>query len=351
MRFKTSTLSLVVIFALVTGSLVVMVGITFSQIRIESSKSYKAVFSDASGLRKNVDVRGSGVAIGSVKSIELRPQGGVLVSFTVPKTLKVTRSTQARIRYANLTGDRYLDLTPGKDPDAAALPVNAVIPEERTQPALELDDLFAGFDPLMQALDPEEVNELTSNIIGLTEGQSGAYESMLANVASFTTHLSERDELIGSVIKELSTTLDTLGDRRGEVDKLVVDLDNLVDKLDKNRTQLVGGLASLSSLGTQVARFLEAVRPGLKANVDNLGVVAKNLNSVEPYIRETLSHVKVGLQRAGRLSSNGSMFNFFLCGVRVKVDVPGTGETSESPTSIISPTLYAKNDRCKKGAN
>lgn len=350
MRFKSSTLAQVIAFVAVTGVLVALVGLTFSQVRIEDNATYKAVFSDVSGLETSVDVRGSGVSIGAVKAIERRPEGGVLVTFSAPKTLRLTTTTEARIRYANLTGDRYLDLTPGSGTGRRLAP-GSTIPESRTTPSLELDDLFAGFDPLLQALDPQEVNQLTSNIIALTEGQSGAYESMLASVASFTTNLSERDELIGGVISELSETLATVGARTGQVDQLVMDLDKLATGLRKNRRAIVGGLSDLSHLGTQVADFLTAVRPGLKANLDALGVVARNINSVEPYIRETLSHVKVGLARAGRLAVNGSMFNFFLCGVRVRVDVPGTGEGNADPTGILSPTLYAKNDRCKKGAN
>lgn len=351
MRFKSSTLLQVLTFVLVTGVLVAAVGLTFGQVRIEDNYTYKAVFTNASGLAKNVDVRGSGVAIGAVKGIERRPEGGVLVTFTAPKNLELTTSTQARIRYANLTGDRYLDLTPGLTEGATRLAPGATIPETRTKPALELDDLFAGFDPLLQALDPEQVNQLTSNIIGMTEGESGAYSSMLTTVASFTENLSARDELIGGVITELARTLTTIGGRRSEIEQLVDDLNKLATGLNKNRKALVGGLADLSSLGTQVADFLAAVRPGLKGNLDALGEVAANINSVEPYIRETLSHVRVGLSRAGRLAANGSMFNFFLCGVRVRVDVPGTGDASDDPVGILSPTLYAKNDRCHEGTN
>lgn len=349
MRFKTKSLVQVITFVVSTGLLVAFIGATFSQMRIEKSDTYKAVFSDASGLRNHVDVRGSGVSIGSVKGIERREAGGVLVTFTVPKKLKITESTHARIRYANLTGDRYLDLTPGEDAQATRMAPGSTIPEKRTQPALELDDLFAGFDPLMQALDPNEVNQLTKNIIGVTEGQAGAYESMLANVGSFTKNLSARDELIGDVITQVSETLATVDDRRVELDKLVVDLDRLANGLRKNDAAVVRGLADLSELGTQVADFLEAVRPGLKANIDSLGTVAKNLNDVEPFIRTTLKNAALGLSRTGRLAANGSMFNFFLCGTRVQFDVPGS--KASDPTKVYSPTLWAKDDRCKKGTN
>lgn len=352
MRFKTGSLVQVLSFVVITGLFTAVVGATFAQLRIgEDSKTYKAVFSDASGLEKNVSVRGSGVSIGAVKDLERRKEGGVLVTFTVPKTLEVTESTRARIRYANLTGDRYLDLTPGTDAESAvAMPGGSTIPESRTQPALELDDLFAGFDPLMQALDPEQVNELSKNIIGVTEGEAGAYKSMLANVGEFTQNLSDRDELIGEVITEVNETLTTIDLRREKLDSLVVNLNDLAVGLNSNDMAVVEGLADLSELGTQVKDFVEPVRPGLKGNIDNLGTAAVELNKVEPFVRTTVENGAIGLSRAGRLASNGSMFNFFLCGVKLQVDVPGS--TEENPVTLLTPpSVNASDSRCQKGTN
>jgi phospholipid/cholesterol/gamma-HCH transport system substrate-binding protein len=259
--------------------------------------------------------------------------------------LKLTTSTQARIRYANLTGDRYLDLTPGSTRGARTLAAGATIPESRTHPALELDDLFAGFDPLMQALSPDDVNELTTNIIGVTEGQAGAVKSMLANVGSFTSGLADRDQLIGSVIDELSRTLKTIGDRRDEFDHVITGLASLTSKLADDRKAFTQSLADMTSLATDIADFLTAVRPGLKANIDELAVAATNINRQEPYVREVLGATKQALNKVGRLGGQGSFFNFFLCGVRVKFNVPGM------PDGVNSPSVYATDERCKDGVN
>lgn len=346
MRFKTGTLLQVLLFVGSTGLLIALVGATFAQVRIEDNHTYRAEFTDASGLDTNVDVRVNGVTVGSVSSIDRRDGGGVVVAFTVPKDLDLTTSTQARIRYANLTGDRYLEITQGDDPaTATALKVGATIPESRTKAALELDDLFAGFDPLMQALAPEEVNELTTNILAVTEGESGAVESMLANVGSFTSGLAERDELIGSVIDHLGTALATVDQSRAEFDQLIVGLDGLTTQLAQDRQAYGQALSQFSLLGTDIADFLEAVRPGFTTNIDNLAVVAGRLNAEEPYLREMLSLSASGLNRLGRLGGNASQFNFFLCGLRVRVEVPGT------TTGVLSPNLWASDDRCTKGAN
>ena len=47
--------------------------------------------------------------------------------------------------------------------------------------------LFNGFKPLFTALDPEQVNQLSFEIIQVLQGQGGTVESLLASTASLTT--------------------------------------------------------------------------------------------------------------------------------------------------------------------
>ena len=220
MRIQARSLLLVLTFILVTGLMLAITGVTFARIRLEPSKTLQAHFSDSSGLRSGEDVRASGVTVGSVKSIRL-DRGEVLVTFDVPRELPVTTSTQARIRYANLTGDRYLDLTRGA-PNAPLIPMGWTIPLSHTQPALDHDNLFAGFDPLMRALDPNEINRLTANILAVTHGQAGAIRQLLANVGRFTGRLAERDKIIGETIRSLSRAVGSVDRHRADVERLIV---------------------------------------------------------------------------------------------------------------------------------
>jgi len=53
----------------------------------------------------------------------------------------------------------------------AALPPGATIPRTRTSPALDLDVLVGGFKPLFRALDPEQVNKLSVNLLAALQGE------------------------------------------------------------------------------------------------------------------------------------------------------------------------------------
>ena len=330
----------VIAFVVTMTFLIGMIGVVFARVRLQPSNTYDAVFSDASGLVPGSDVRGNGVAIGTVKSVKLRDGGGVTVEFTVAKTVQLDSATGARIRYANLTGDRYLDLAPGQGRNPDPLPPGATIPMSQTRPALDLDRFFQGFDPLMQALNPDEVNELAQNIIDVTQGQAGGVQAMLANVGSFTSRLAERDQVIGSTITDLSSALALMDQHRGDFDELIVGLSDLMRGFAKDRRVIGSSLASINHAAADTGDLLRRIRPDLKANIDQLGWVAKDINANADDIRQTLDVYPTLLSKITRLGAYGSFFNFYLCGVRVKLDLPG------DDLDVYTPWVHDQTGRC-----
>src|SRR2546430_1456039 len=92
-----------------------------------------------------------------------------------------------------MVGQRYLALDRGTGPATPALAEGAEIPLDRTTPALDLTDLFNGFKPLFQALSPNDVNQLSGEIVRVLQGEGGTVESLLAHTGSLTTTLAGRD--------------------------------------------------------------------------------------------------------------------------------------------------------------
>src|SRR5213078_4445270 len=90
---------------------------------------------------------------------------------------------------------------------------NALIPLVQTKPALDLTILFGGFQPLLQALSPQDVNRVSYEIIQVFQGEGGTVESLLSHVASLTSSLADKDAVIGSVIDNLTKVLGTVAAR------------------------------------------------------------------------------------------------------------------------------------------
>ncbi len=98
-----------VVTTLATGMLVVLIG----NITFQSTRTYKAVFTDATGVVKGDDIRIAGVKVGSVKNVEITNRTHALVTFIVAKRATSPSRSTATIRYRNLVGQRYISLTQG----------------------------------------------------------------------------------------------------------------------------------------------------------------------------------------------------------------------------------------------
>jgi phospholipid/cholesterol/gamma-HCH transport system substrate-binding protein len=185
----------------------------FGQLRFgEKTHSYNAEFTNVTGLEKNDFVRIAGVEVGQVKKVAIQPDTTALVQFTADDSVVLTEGSRAVIRYDDLIGGRYLALEEGAG-GTKKLNAGDTIPLARTSPALDLDALIGGFRPLFRALDPDQVNALSGQLIAALQGQGGTINSFLSQTAALTTTLADRDQLIGQVILNLNTVLGSLGDQ------------------------------------------------------------------------------------------------------------------------------------------
>src|SRR5215207_3297186 len=236
----------------------------FGQLRFgEKARSYNAEFVNVSGLENGDFVRIAGVEVGQVKKVEIQPDTSALVEFTADDSVVLTEGSRAVIRYDDLIGGRYLALEEGA---GATNKLNAgdTIPVARTSPALDLDALIGGFRPLFRALDPEQVNALSGQLIAALEGQGATINSFLSQTASVTNTLADRDQLIGQVINNLNTVLGSLGDESEQFGKAVTSLSDLVDGLAARKTDISTGLAYVNEASGTIADLLFQARPPLK---------------------------------------------------------------------------------------
>jgi phospholipid/cholesterol/gamma-HCH transport system substrate-binding protein len=325
----------IVVTTLATGVLVVLIG----NLNFESSRQYKAIFTDATGVVKGDDIRVAGVKVGSVKSVDIFDRTRARVTFTVRDATAVTRSSTATIRYRNLVGQRYISVTQGVG-DTSRMPDGSTIPLSRTQPALDLTVLFNGFKPLFAALTPADVNRLSYELIQVFQGEGSNLEGLLRSTGSVTQTLADRDQLIGDVITNLNTVLKTIGDRDQQLSALIVQFRAFMAGLVQDKDAILNSLDSVSVLARETADITTGIRPGFVASVKELRQVAANLNQGRDEIDRALQILPIKLEKIGRTAIYGSFFNFYLCEFQAKVILP-TG-----PLTVPYETYPGGNGRC-----
>jgi phospholipid/cholesterol/gamma-HCH transport system substrate-binding protein len=259
----------IVVTVLATGVLAATIG----NIRLGGTTTYKALFTDATGLLPGDDVRIAGVRVGEVEGVDVAQDRGralARVTFTVDDDRPVASSTQALIRYRNLVGQRYVALAEGAG-GGRPLTENGTIPLRQTQSALDLTVLFNGFKPLFAALNPEDVNSFAMEIIKTLQGEAGNVNSLLSHTASLTTTLADRDEVIGRTIDNLNAVLETVDDRDRQLSTLLLELQRFVSGLAEDREAIGASLTNIAGLAESTAGLVKDARPAVREDVRELG--------------------------------------------------------------------------------
>ncbi|OBG16693.1 mammalian cell entry protein [Mycolicibacterium celeriflavum] len=301
---------------LVLGLLVV----TFGQFRFGSDVTYHADFASVSRLKEGQDVRIAGIVVGNVKDIEIR-DGHASVTFDVNKRFALYTSTRAVIRYQDLVGNRYLEITAGPG-DLRRLPPGATIPQSHTEPALDLDALLGGLRPVLKGLDATKVNEISNAVIELLQGKGGALADILSSTGSFTRNLASRDQLIGDVITDLNEVLSAVDGRSAELDKSVDQLQKLVSALAAGRGPIAGAIEPLASAESDLTDMLTRSRRPIQGVLENTWPLATKLDERKDEINKVIEPLAEDYMRLQSLGAYGSFFNFYYCSVKIKINGP-----------------------------
>lgn len=294
----------------------------FGEVRFGDGKTYYAEFANVSNLRTGKLVRIAGVEVGKVTRISINPDATVRVQFTADNSVTLTRGTRAVIRYDNLFGDRYLALEEGAG-GLAVLRPGHTIPLARTQPALDLDALIGGFKPLFRALNPEQVNALSEQLLHAFAGQGPTIGSLLAQSAAVTNTLADRDRLIGQVITNLNVVLGSLGAHTDRLDQAVTSLSALIHRLAQRKTDISNAVAYTNAAAGSVADLLSQARAPLAKVVRETDRVAGIAAADHDYLDNLLNTLPDKYQALVRQGMYGDFFAFYLCDVVLKVNGKG----------------------------
>jgi phospholipid/cholesterol/gamma-HCH transport system substrate-binding protein len=294
----------------------------FAQLRFDPEHSYRAQFTNVTGLEDGQFVRIAGVEVGKVKKISIQPDTTALVEFTTDDSVVLTEGTRAAVRYDNLIGGRYLALEEGAG-EVHRLAPGATIPVARTSPALDLDALIGGFRPLFRALDPDQVNTLSSQLISAFQGQGATIGSFFDQTAALTNTLADRDQLIGQVIANLNTVLGSLGDQSTQFAKAVDSLSQLVGTLADHKQDISNSIAYTNASAATVADLLTQARPPLQTTIHEVDRTAGTVLADKDYFDNLINTLPDAYQILGRQGLYGDFFSFYLCDLVLKVNGKG----------------------------
>ncbi|OAN42299.1 MCE family protein [Mycolicibacterium iranicum] len=307
----------VVVMLIVAAGLVVV----FGEFRFAASNRYHATFSDASRLEGGTDVRIAGVPVGTVDDVTLNDDNTVDVAFSLDKKYQLYTSTRAVIRYENLVGDRFMEITSGPG-ELRKLPAGGMIGIEQTQPALDLDALLGGLRPVVKGLDGEQINQISGAILELLQGEGGALSTLLSESGTFSQKLGDRYQVISGVINNLNEVLGTIDAKSAEFDSSVDELQKLVSGLAAGRDPIAGAIPPLASAATDLTDMLADSRRPVQGVLENLRPLATEFDNRKAEVNQVIEPLAENYLRLNSLGAYGSYFNYYICATTLKFNGP-----------------------------
>lgn len=268
MSARSRSIVTVVKLAVIAVVTVLLFGLVLNAMRnpVDSAtREYSADFTDVSGLNVNGDVRYKGLRIGKIGSIDLQRKNGqaiARVGFSMDAGYTLTENARLAVKYQNLTGVRYLDLTRPDDPGAEVthLPVDA------TSPSFDITELFNGLQPVLATMRTEEIDEFTENALLLLQGDGQGLAPMLASAERLASYAEDRQQVISLLSENMARVAATFGGRSeyviGFLKAVQVPISNAFSVLEEFPKTASAGPAFLGPLD----RLLESI--GLNENFD-----------------------------------------------------------------------------------
>ena len=263
-------------------------------------------------------MRVAGVRIGTVSKVALQPDNKVVVDFGADRNIVLTSGTKAVVRYLNLVGDRYLELvdSPGS---GKIQPAGSQIPVDRTEPALDLDLLLGGLKPVVQGLNPQDVNALTNSLIQILQGQDGNIDSLFSKTSSFTNSLADNGQTVQQLIDNLNTVVATISKDGNQFSGAVDKLEKLVTGLAADKDPIGEAITALDNGTASLTDLLNQARTPLAGTVDQLGRLAPLLDQDKELLDISIQKAPANYRKVVRLGSYGSWINQYLCGLSLRV--------------------------------
>jgi phospholipid/cholesterol/gamma-HCH transport system substrate-binding protein len=325
------------IFVVVTIFLTTVLAISIANYS-GGGTTFKAIFSDVTSLNNGDDVRIAGVRVGQVTGVKIVDRRLAQVAFSVSDRDWLPASTIATIRYRNLVGQRYIELSQGPGEQGRKLTAGATIQLDHTRPALNLTDLFNGFRPLFQTLTADDVNKLSSEIIEVFQGERGTIDDLVATTADLTNKIADKDEVIGEIVTNLAKVLQTVNQRDDQLDALIVNTERLVSGLAAERGTIGDAVQSLGNLTDVTADLLAQTTPSLQGSIAGLRQLTGTIDTRRHEVNQVLTNLPIKMEKLGRAGSYGSWFQFYLCGIDI-VAGPGYADAPDLTIPGGLPTI------------
>jgi virulence factor Mce-like protein len=228
-------------------------------------------------LQVESDVKERGVIVGSVESVSSKADGAIVKLALDPSRIKtIPRNVSAQILPKTLFGEQYVSLIiPADAPLDGTNHISAgdVIPQDRSQGALETEKVLGDILPLLTAVSPADLN---ATLTALAEALQGRGEALGRTLVNFDKYLKQ----INPHTQQLVSDLNKLGQVSLEYNALAPDIFGTLQNLQTSARTIIARQASFAQLLSTGTNASSVLNNFLTDNQQRLIAVTGQTNKV-----------------------------------------------------------------------
>ncbi|MFE7512298.1 MCE family protein [Streptomyces sp. NPDC057540] len=210
------------------------------------------------------EVKLRGVVIGEVRAIDATDGGARLTLAMRPGTLRhVPSDVRAQMLPTTLFGERFVALVPPADASAEPLGPGAVIPEDRSSNAVELQQVLDNVLPLLTAVQPQKLSATLSAVSRALEGRGDKLGETLAELDAHLREFNPHLPALTRDLKELVKVSHLYADAAPDIVTALTDFTTTSGTLAEKEGELAGTFGATTRTAQDLTAFL-------RQNKDNI---------------------------------------------------------------------------------
>lgn len=283
---------------------------------LEDTYEMQGVFSDASGLRVDDDVKLAGVEVGRVTDIEVdRASGNVRVIWVIDQGVDIGEDAGAEIALASLLGAKHIRIL---DPMAgdrlmADLPVEQrLIEVDRTKVPYDIFELTRVSTNQIRDLETEELNELLHDLADITDGKGATVADLIDGINKVGGAINSREQEFATLLDEVDRLSATLADKDDELLALVDTSSQVLDLIIERRNDLAIVLGESADAIGELDRLIADNQARLDSVLDSLAPTLDVVQRHQDDIDKGLAWLGPALLQQSRAGGNGPWSEIFV---------------------------------------
>lgn len=215
-------------------------------------------------MHPGAEVKLRGVVVGEVRAVDATGDGARLTLAMKPGTLDAVPSdVRAQMLPTTLFGERFVALVPPENPSPEPLAAGAVIPQDRSANAVELQQVLDDVLPMLTAVQPQKLAATLSAVSQALEGRGDQLGRTLGrlerHLAEFNPHLPA----LNRDLRELVKVSHVYADAAPDILTALTDFTTTSGTLAEKEAELASALGATTRTAEDMTAFLRENRRNL----------------------------------------------------------------------------------------